>query len=128
MNIGQAAHFSGLSVKTIRYYEDTGLIPAVGRTRVGYRSYNEKDVHTLRFIAHARRLGISVRDIRRLLNLWQDRNSSSAEVRELCLAHLTILDRKLVTLQDMQKALQLLVANCEGDARPDFPILNELDL
>jgi Cu(I)-responsive transcriptional regulator len=126
MNIGQAAQASGLSVKTIRYYEDTGLIPAAGRTRAGYRDYSEKEVHTLRFIQRARRLGLSVQSIRQLLALWQDRNRASAEVKALALAHVTVLDRKLADLQAMRGTLQHLIAHCEGDERPDCPILDDL--
>jgi MerR family copper efflux transcriptional regulator len=126
MNIGQAAQASGLSAKTIRYYEDTGLIPAAGRTRVGYRDYNEKEVHTLRFIQRARRLGVPVKGIRRLLALWQDRNRTSADVKALALAHVTVLDRKLADVQAMRRTLQHLIAHCEGDERPDCPILDDL--
>lgn len=126
MNIGQAAQASGLSAKIIRYYEGTGLVPAAGRTRAGYRDYNEKEVHTLRFIQHARRLGFSVRGIRRLLALWQDRNRTSADVKAPTLTNLSVLDRKLADLQAMRRTLQHLIAHCEGDERPDCPILDDL--
>lgn len=126
MNIGQAAQVSGISAKTIRYYENTGLIPAASRTRSGYRVYNAKEVHVLRFIHRARRLGFSVHDIRQLLTLWQDKNRASADVKALALAHVTVLDRKLAELQAMERALQHLIAHCEGDERPDCPILDDL--
>jgi DNA-binding transcriptional MerR regulator len=83
MNIGQAAQASGLSAKMIRYYEDTGLIPATGRTMAGHREYNEKEVPTLRFTQRARRLGVPVQSIRQFLALWQGRNPTSAEVKAL---------------------------------------------
>ncbi|WP_163271162.1 Cu(I)-responsive transcriptional regulator [Chelativorans alearense] len=126
MNIGQAAQDSGISAKTIRYYENTGLIPAAIRTGSGYRSFSAKDVHTLRFIHRARRLGFSVHDIRQLLTLLQDKNRASADVKALALAHMTVLDRKLAELQTMQRTLQHLIAHCEGDERPDCPILDDL--
>jgi len=126
MNIGQAAQASGISAKTIRYYENTGLIPAASRTRTGYRVYNEREVHTLRFIHRARRLGFSIQDIRRLLSLWQDRNRESADVKVLALSHLAVLDRKLANLQAMQRTLEHLIAHCEGNDRPDCPILDDL--
>jgi MerR family copper efflux transcriptional regulator len=126
MNIGQAAQASGLSAKMIRYYEDTGLIPAAGRTMAGYREYNEKEVHTLRFIQRARRLGVPVQSIRQFLALWQDRNRTSAEVKALALAHVTVLDRKLADLQAMRRTLQHLISHCRGDERPDCPILDDL--
>lgn len=126
MNIGKAAVASGISAKTIRYYEDSGLIPAANRTRAGYRVYSETDVHTLRFIQRARHLGLPVRDIRQLLALWRDRSRTSAEVKGLALAHMSVLDRKLASLQSMRRTLEHLIAHCQGDDRPDCPILDDL--
>lgn len=126
MNIGQAAQASGMAAKTIRYYEDIGLLPAASRSRAGCRVYNEKEVHTLRFIHRARQLGFSMEGIRRLLALWQDRNRTSADVKALALAHVTALDRKLKDLRAMKRTLEHLIAHCEGDDRPDCPILADL--
>ncbi|MCT9000287.1 Cu(I)-responsive transcriptional regulator [Chelativorans intermedius] len=126
MNIGEAAQASGIPAKTIRYYEDTGLIPAADRSRSGYRVYDGRDVHTLRFIHRAREPGSSVQDIRKLLALWQDRTRASAEVKALALAHLSELDEKLAKLKAMRRTLAHLVAHCEGDHRPDCPILDDL--
>ncbi|MEO5326430.1 Cu(I)-responsive transcriptional regulator [Mesorhizobium sp. CC13] len=126
MKIGQAARSSGLSAKTIRYYEETGLLPAARRTEAGYRVYDERDVHMLRFIHRAHRLGFSIGSIRQLLALWQDRNRRSAEVKELTLAHVAALDMKLLGLQSLKRTLEHLIACCEGDDRPDCPILEDL--
>ncbi|KUM25605.1 hypothetical protein AU467_25905 [Mesorhizobium loti] len=126
MNIGQAAQASGISAKTIRYYEDTGLIPAADRTGAGYRVYDENDVHTLRFIQRARRLGFSVQTVRRLLALWQDRNRTSADVKTLAVAQMVEVNQKLASLQAMRRTLEHLIAHCEGDDRPDCPILDDL--
>jgi Cu(I)-responsive transcriptional regulator len=126
MNIGQAAQASGVRAKTIRYYEETGLIPAAGRTEAGYRVYDDKDVNTLRFIHRARQLGFSVQDIRRLLALWQDKSRASVEVKALARSHITALDEKLAKLRSMKRTLEHVVTHCEGDERPDCPILDEL--
>ena len=86
MNIGQAAKASGVSAKMIRYYEETGLIPAAGRTAAGYRVYSDQDVHMLRFVRRARDLGFPVEAIGELLGLWRDRTRHSADVKRLARA------------------------------------------
>lgn len=127
MNIGDAARASGVSAKMIRYYEDTGLIPAAARTAAGYRVYAEQDVHRLRFIRRARDLGFSVEGIRELLGLWRDRDRQSADVKRLALAHVAELRQKIRELEDMASTLETLAACCHGNDRPDCPILSELE-
>lgn len=126
MNIGQAAERSGVSSKTIRYYEGIGLIPEATRTESGYRVYSEKDVETLRFIQHARGLGFSVKDVSRLLDLWRDKERASGDVKALALAHVEAVDRKIEELKRMRDTLLDLTHRCHGDNRPDCPILEEL--
>lgn len=126
MNIGQAAERSGVSAKTIRYYESIELIPAATRTESGYRTYSEKDVEILRFIQHARGLGFSVKDVSRLLDLWRDQGRASADVKALALAHIESVDRKIDELKRMRDTLLHLTHRCHGDSRPDCPILEEL--
>ena len=127
MNIGQAAKASGVSAKMIRYYEQTGLIPAADRTDSGYRDYSDIDVHMLRFIRRARDLGFSVAEIGDLLNLWRDETRQSAEVKRLAQGHIDALEKKIVVLQDMAHSLTMLVNACHGDHRPHCPILQRLE-
>tara|TARA_B100001063_G_scaffold243904_1_gene275504 strand:+ start:145 stop:597 length:453 start_codon:yes stop_codon:yes gene_type:complete len=127
MNIGQAAKASGVSAKMIRYYEQTGLIPAADRTDSGYRDYSDTDVHMLRFIRRARDLGFSVAEIGDLLNLWRDETRQSAEVKRLAQGHIDALEKKIVVLQDMAHTLTMLVNACHGDHRPHCPILQRLE-
>ncbi len=126
MNIGVAARRSGVSAKTIRYYESIGLIPEAGRTDGGYRTYSAQDVENLRFIQHARGLGFSIRDVGRLLDLWRDKDRASADVKALALAHVGEIDRKMQELRRMRDTLIDLTNRCHGDDRPDCPILDEL--
>ncbi len=127
MNIGAAAKASGVSAKMIRYYEETGLIPPAARTDAGYRVYSEQDVHMLRFIRRARDLGFSVEGINELLGLWRDRSRQSADVKRLALAHVADLRRKIAELEEMAATLETLASACHGNARPDCPILSELE-
>lgn len=126
MNIGEAAQQSGISAKMIRYYESVGLIAAAHRSASGYRVYSADDVHTLRFINRARGLGFSVDQMRSLLSLWLDRSRASADVKAVALAHVEELDAKIEALQSMRDTLTHLAGNCQGDARPECPILEDL--
>ncbi|SAK95320.1 MerR family transcriptional regulator [Caballeronia pedi] len=126
MNIGEAARASGVTAKMIRYYESVGLLNPVGRTSAGYRVYGHQEVHALRFVRQARRLGFLVEDIRKLLALWQDRSRASAEVKSIALEHVAELDRRIAELTEMRDTLSHLANHCHGDARPDCPILDKL--
>ena len=127
MNIGQAAKASGVSAKMIRYYEQTGLIPAADRTASGYRDYSNTDVHMLRFVRRARDLGFSVAEIGDLLGLWRDETRKSSEVKRLAQGHVEELERKISALQDMVNTLSVLIGSCRGDERPHCPILQRLE-
>ena len=126
MNIGTIAKRSGLPAKTIRYYESIGLIPPALRSEGNYRTYSEHDLQTLKFVQRARGLGFSVKDVARLLALWQDRRRASAEVRRLAQQHVGEIDRKIEELKGLRRTLTLLVEQCHGDHRPDCPILDDL--
>ncbi len=126
MNIGEAAKATGISGKMIRYYESIGLIPPIARTDSGYRVFSAKDIHTLRFIFRARSLGFSVEQMTDLLALWRDRNRASADVKAVAYAHIDELDNKIEKLMCMRLTLQHLAEHCQGDHRPDCPILGDL--
>jgi MerR family transcriptional regulator, copper efflux regulator len=127
MQIGQAAKASGISAKMIRHYEAIGLLPAAGRRDSGYRDYGDADLHKLQFIRRARDLGFSIERIRLLLKLWSDRNRSNKEVRALALAHVEELQEKVRHLQEMSEVLSRLAEACDGDGRPDCPIIRGLE-
>lgn len=127
MNIGDASAGSGVSAKMIRYYEQIGLIPPAARTASGYRDYDPRDVHILRFIARARDLGFSISEISELLDLWRSTDRRSADVKALAQAKVDDMRRKIADLQVMADTLETLVGTCAGDDRPDCPILQELE-
>jgi Cu(I)-responsive transcriptional regulator len=126
MNISEAAKASGLTPRMIRHYERIGLLPDAERSAAGYRRYDERDVHNLRFIQRGRGLGFSIEQIAQLLALWQNRERSSAEVKTLVREHLAELEQKIAGLQAMHEALSHLADCCRGDSRPDCPILEKL--
>lgn len=126
MNIGEAASASGVSAKMIRHYESVDLLPPAARTDAGYRQYTEKDVHTLQFIRRSRDLGFSIEEIRGLLSLWQDRRRPSRQVKAMAQAHIAELEQKAQEILAMKSTLEHLVHCCNGDDRPDCPILENL--
>jgi MerR family copper efflux transcriptional regulator len=127
MKIGEASAASAVSQRMIRHYEKIGLMPAAARRDSGYRDYDERDVHTLRFIGRARDLGFGIEEIRQLLALWQDRSRSSSDVKALALARAGELRRKARELDAMRRTLERLAAGCHGDDHPDCPILDDLE-
>jgi len=125
MNIGAASQRTGLPAKTIRYYEEIGLL-SPGRAGNGYRDYSANDVHRLRFLQRARGLGFSVEECRQLLSLYDDKHRESADVKALASAKLAEIDRKLAELTALRAMLGHLLSHCHGDARPDCPIMDGL--
>ena len=126
MKIGEVSAAAGVSQRMIRHYEKIGLVPAAARRASGYRDYDERDVHTLRFIGRARDVGFPIEEIRELLALWNDRDRSSSDVKALALARAAELKRKASELEAMRRSLEDLARRCHGDSRPDCPILDDL--
>lgn len=127
MKIGEVSAASGVSQRMIRHYEKIGLIAPAPRRASGYRDYDDRDLHTLRFIGRARDLGFGIDEIGQLLGLWNDRGRSSADVKALALARATELRRKSKALDAMRRTLERLAVSCHGDHRPDCPILDDLE-
>jgi Cu(I)-responsive transcriptional regulator len=126
MNIGQAAAATGLPAKTIRYYEEIGLVTP-HRGDNGYRVFRDTDVHKLSFLARARALGFGIESCRDLLALWEDRTRTSASVRQIAQQHLAEIDARIAALSGMRDTLSDLITSCAGDHRPDCPILRDLE-
>lgn len=125
MNIGEVSEALGLPAKTIRYYEDIGLVRP-RRQENGYRAYSGQDVHRLAFLGRARSLGFSIEDCRALLALYGDQGRASADVRRIAEQHMTAIEEKIADLRAMHATLTTLVSACAGDDRPDCPILADL--
>ncbi|WP_369586022.1 Cu(I)-responsive transcriptional regulator [Kingella oralis] len=115
MNISQAAAQTGLSAKQIRDYEKQGLLPPAPRSEAGYRRFLPADLQRLRFIAHAREVGFSLAQIKRLLALADDPQRHSRDVKQLASEHIAELNQKIATLQTMRDTLQAWHNQCAGD-------------
>lgn len=126
MKIGEASNRSGLPTKTVRYYDEINLVTPVSIGRNGYREYEETDVRKLLFIRKARSFGFSIEECRGLLGLYEDRNRASGDVKRIAQERIVEIDKKLEELQSLRHELGHLVHACNGDDRPDCPILNEL--
>ncbi len=125
MRIGEAAERTGIPAKTIRFYEQIGLMSPAERLENRYRSYTQRDLQTLPFIRRARNLGFSVKEVSELLRLYRDRNRTSRDVKRLALAHVAELDRKIAELAALRDTIAELARRCHGDQRPECPILKE---
>ena len=126
MNIGEVSKKAGLPPKTIRYYEDIGLITPL-RDPNGYRSFRDSDMHKLAFLGRSRALGFTIEDCRTLLALWDDQDRASSDVRAIAKEHLAQIESKIADLAAIRDTLSHLVRECAGDGRPDCPILNKLE-
>jgi Cu(I)-responsive transcriptional regulator len=126
MNIGEAAKQSAVTAKMIRHYESLGLLPPAPRTDAGYRVYDDASVHTLRFIRRARDLGFGMKEIDTLLGLWRNRRRASADVKRIAQAHADDLQRRIDEMLAMKRTLEHLAHCCQGNGRPDCPILDDL--
>ncbi len=126
MRIQEASRQSGMPAKTIRFYEDIGLVRPAARAANGYRQFSDTDVRTLKFIHRARNLGFPVEDIQKLLSLWQDKKRASADVKKLALTHVNEIEARIRELESVKHAIMHLAERCHGDERPECPILEEL--
>ena len=126
MNIGKTSKLSNLSVKTVRYYSNIGLVKAYQNEKTGYREYSNKDILSLKFIGKARKFNFSIPECKELLSLYENKMRPSKEVKKITLEKISEIDTKLQELQDLRNDLNFLANSCQGDDRSNCPILDEL--
>jgi len=126
MNIGKAAKLSNLTIKAVRYYANIGLVKPQQNISTGYRDYTGDEVAKLKFIGKARKFDFSIDECKELLSLYEDKNRTSKEVKKITLEKISQIDSKLRDLNGLKKELSFLANNCQGDDRPNCPILEEL--
>ena len=124
---GDLARATGCNIETIRYYENTGLLPDPPRTAAGYRIYSAAHATRLRFILRARELGFAMEDIRGLMGLEDGAAPTCAEVKERTERHLADVRAKIADLRRIEKVLSVTAARCSGEDVPDCPVLETLE-
>lgn len=112
ISIGEAARQSGVKVPTIRFYEKIGLLPAPPRSEGNRRQFDEKDLSRLAFIRHARELGFDIDDIRELLQLTEQPQSSCHEADSIAVRHLREINERIARLEALSGELQRMVEEC----------------
>jgi DNA-binding transcriptional MerR regulator len=123
VTVGEAARRSGLTPKAIRLYEARGLLPRATRTESGYRLYDIEDVQTLRFVRHARGLGLGLERIKAILEARGSRTAAGHEALAVMEAHLEELERDAVALAARRGEVSTLLeraraAHDRGESRP----------
>jgi DNA-binding transcriptional MerR regulator len=130
LKIGTLAERTGTSAPTIRYYEEIGLLRSADRQAGGQRVYGDEDVKRLTFIRRCREFGFSIEQVRSLVGLVQDPQSSCMHARDLAQEHLAVVRAKLAELRGLERSIAGFVASCEascaGGPGPDCVILDDL--
>ena len=127
LTIGRIASRAGIGVETVRFYERQALIDAPPRSAAGYRQYPENTIQRLRFIRRAKELGFSLKEIKELLVLHGDPNSTCSDIRQRAEKKLDDIHGRIHDLKKMRAALELLLAGCSSDATSaQCPILQAL--
>lgn len=127
LSIGQASQQTELPTKTIRYYEDSGLISPPQRGDNGYRRYDENNIRELKFAKAARQAGFSVLETKELINLFRDKNRASSAVKELTVKKINQVQQRITAMTKMLNQLELLAEHCHGDENPQCSILDGLE-
>ncbi len=104
--IGLAARELGINPKTIRYYEEIGLIPPAQRTESGYRVYGQADIDRIAFILRARELDFSLDDIGEILALREGGEAPCLYVTDLVQKQLAVIDAKIAALNQLREELE----------------------
>ncbi|HEY3872000.1 MAG TPA: heavy metal-responsive transcriptional regulator [Actinocrinis sp.] len=110
MRIGALADESGATTKTIRFYEQAGLLPEPPRTSSGYRDYPPETRTQLEFIRAAQKAGLTLAEIRGILAVRDNGEPPCAHVTTLLEAHLAEVERRMAELKSTRSALRGLLA------------------
>lgn len=126
LSISQAAKETGLSVKSIRHYEEIGLISPPPRGDNDYRYYPEPLLKQLHFIKSAKDAGFNLKESKALLQLCENEQRSSADVKAIALQKIEELETRIAQQQALLDRLKKITAQCHGDKKPGCPIIDAL--
>jgi len=127
MKIGELAKRAQVSVDTVRFYEQRGLLPQAARSHSGYRQYASSDAKRLQFIVHAKELGFTLEEIKQLLALRAD-GSDCTRVKSVAEEKANEIASRIEKLSGMRKVLLELAKQCEQGASDEAcPILKSLE-
>ena len=126
MKIGEVAKHTGLSVKSIRYYHDIGLVCGE-RNEAGYRVYRHRDIESLKFVHQCRDLSFSLEDCKLLLGLRNNDSRNAEDVKQLTRNHLAYVEDQIGKLQNLRSQLQQMVSECQGGEQPHCAIIDSLN-
>ncbi|MCW8995102.1 MAG: Cu(I)-responsive transcriptional regulator [Psychromonas sp.] len=124
LSISQAAQETGLSVKSIRHYEQIKLISPPPRGENDYRYYPDSLLKQLHFIKSTKDAGFNLKECQALLQLCENQQRSSADVKAIALKKITELEARITQQQALLKRLKKITAQCHGDNKADCPILD----
>lgn len=128
LRTGEVARQAGVSLETIRYYEQRGLLLAPPRSDAGYRCYPPDAVRRVRFVKRAQELGFSLQEIKELLGLRFRPNATCEDIRRRTRQKISAIDEKIRDLHSIRQALEQLADSCPGKGPVSgCPILDSLD-
>lgn len=124
--IGAVSQRTGCNIETIRYYVRIGLLPSPDR-HGRYRRYDPHDIRRLVFVRRARELGFTLDELRALLKLsGSDGTSACNEVREISVAHLADVRKRIADLRAMERVLSSAIRQCDAGQQPGCPLIDAL--
>jgi MerR family transcriptional regulator, mercuric resistance operon regulatory protein len=125
VTIGHIAKAAGVNIETVRYYQRRGLVNLPAKRARGFRYYTPETASRVRFIKRAQALGMSLKEVQRLLTL--DARGACTENRSLAAAKLALVERKLADLAKLRDVLKNLVAACDQPHGTNCPIIEQLE-
>ncbi len=128
LTVGKLAKEVGINIETVRYYENIKLLPKPKRTESGYRLYSEIDIDRLKFIKKSQQLGFTLNEIKELLFLRIDKNTTCHDLKIMAEQKIDEIDFKIKELKKIKKALETLASQCSGKGpKSECPILENLE-